>query len=95
MRHSFPPSQFTPQHAAARAQAARLRSRMANRNTAPGMGPLSCEELISNEMLRDLAKDGPDRARGVISQVDQAILAMVLPDLCGELLARRAAMAKD
>jgi hypothetical protein len=45
--------------------------------------------LISDKLLRDLAQNDPMRAMGEISAVDQAILCMTLPDLCGELLTYR------
>lgn len=54
--------------------------------------PLTPCELVSDDMLRDLARVDPDRALGEISTEDQAILSMYLPDICGELIARRAAM---
>lgn len=54
--------------------------------------PLGPCELITDSTLRALAQGDPDRQRGIISPEDQAILVMILPDLCGELLARRAAM---
>lgn len=45
--------------------------------------------LVSDDMLRALARQSPDRDRGVFSEQDQAMLAMILPDICGELLAHR------
>lgn len=53
------------------------------------------KELISNELLRDLASGDPMRAMGEISAEDQAILCMILPDLSGELLAYRLASAAN
>lgn len=54
--------------------------------------PLNPEELITDDLLRDFAKGGAERAMGEISAEHTAQLVMVLPDMCGELLARRAAM---
>lgn len=48
--------------------------------------------FVSDEFLRNLAKDSPIRQRGELSAEDTAALAVCLPDICGELLARRAAM---
>ncbi len=53
--------------------------------------PLLPEEMVTDEMLRHLGRHDPVRDRGEISPGDQIILAMILPDLCGELLARRGA----
>jgi hypothetical protein len=55
--------------------------------------PLAPEDLITNAELRSLAAGDPARAMGEISIDDQALLALVLPHICGELIARRAAMA--
>ncbi|WP_224826264.1 hypothetical protein [Cognatishimia sp. MH4019] len=46
---------------------------------------------VTDELLRHLARDCPERQAGDISKGDQAILALYLSDMCGELLARRAA----
>jgi len=46
-------------------------------------------ELVSNQLLRDLAKGDPMWAIGEISAQDQAILCMNQQDICGELLAYR------
>ncbi|AKO96813.1 hypothetical protein MALG_01637 [Marinovum algicola DG 898] len=54
--------------------------------------PLAPEEMITDQCLRDLAHGGPERQVGEISATDTAILVTILPDLCGELLARRLAM---
>ncbi len=54
--------------------------------------PIAPEELITNTELRSLAAGDPVRALGEISIEDQALLALVLPHICGELIARRAAM---
>lgn len=54
--------------------------------------PLRPEELVTDDTLRKLAKGDADRQHGGISDEDQAMLVMILPDLCGELLARRATM---
>lgn len=48
-------------------------------------------ELIPDETLRHLARPNPARDRGEISEEDAALLTMVLPDICGELLAYRLA----
>ena len=56
--------------------------------------PLTPRELVTDHTLRHLAKGGAERQCGLISDEDQAILVMILPDICGELLARRAAMLK-
>lgn len=55
--------------------------------------PLNPVEAVPNSVLRDLASDDPMRAIGSISEEDQAILAMYLPDICGELIALRAEVA--
>lgn len=47
--------------------------------------------LVPDQMLRDLACHAPERDKGALSPEDQRTLAMVLPDLCGELLAYRRA----
>ncbi len=56
--------------------------------------PLTPCEIVPDETLRILAKGGPERQRGELSDRDCAILVMTLPDICGELLALRAATAK-
>ena len=53
--------------------------------------PLSPEELVPDRILRQLGQHDSARDIGQISKPDQLMLAMVLPDICGELLARRAA----
>lgn len=55
--------------------------------------PLAPEDLLTNQELRALADGDPTRALGEISPDDQALLAQVLPHICGELIGRRAAMA--
>ena len=57
--------------------------------------PIAPEELITNTELRGLAATDPVRALGEISIEDQALLALVLPHICGELIARRAAMESE
>ncbi|WP_147112158.1 hypothetical protein [Tateyamaria sp. syn59] len=52
-------------------------------------------EVVTSDTLRLLAKGEPDWHRGVISQEFQSMLVMVLPDICGELLALRAAARLD
>ncbi|MDD9738456.1 hypothetical protein PVW47_01540 [Marinovum sp. SP66] len=65
----------------------------ARRQTLPDPAlPLAPEEMITDQCLRDLAHGGPERQAGEISAIDTAILVTILPDLCGELLARRLAM---
>lgn len=49
------------------------------------------EFMIPDQLLRDLAAGDPMRAQGQLSDSDVAVLVMILPDLCGELLARRMA----
>lgn len=55
------------------------------------VGPLSPSEAVPDQILRDLAHGDPARQRGMLSAEDQAILSMILPDICGELLAYRRA----
>ena len=50
-------------------------------------------DLITNDTLRRLARGESTFWRGEISAELQAMLCMILPDLAGELLARRAAEA--
>ena len=64
-------------------------------NRATPAQPLCPCELVTDDMLRNLARGEPDWSRGVLSDEVQAQLAMILPDLCGELLARRAADRAD
>lgn len=52
-------------------------------------------DIVTDQTLRDLAHGGAERQFGVISNEDQAILSMILPDLCGELMAHRAAMRAE
>lgn len=54
--------------------------------------PLSVGEVITNDTLRMLAKGEPDWQRGTLSDELQAMLCMILPDLCAELLTRRTVM---
>jgi hypothetical protein len=61
-----------------------------NARVIPAFLPLTTDELVSDALLHDLASGGPERAMGEISPEHTAQLVMVLPDLCGELLARRA-----
>lgn len=53
-------------------------------------GELSPREMIPDATLRRWAAGEPEAACGEISADLQRELAMLLPDLCGELLARRA-----
>ncbi len=57
--------------------------------------PLSPSELVTDDTLRMLAKGDPDWQRGVISEELQSMLAMILPDICGELMAYRAIARLD
>lgn len=59
-----------------------------------GATPLTPEELVPDIALRALAKGDPARQVGEISTQDQSVLAMYLPDICGELLAYRALARK-
>lgn len=52
--------------------------------------PLTPREMVTDNTLRQLAKGDPDRQLGELTQEETALLAMVLPDICGELLAYRA-----
>ncbi len=61
-----------------------------NISKTPGALPLNPRETVTDETLRMLAKGEPDWYRGQISDEYQALLAMLLPDICGELIARRA-----
>lgn len=53
--------------------------------------PFNAREIVTDELLRTLARQTPERDAGQLSETDQAILAVILPDICGELLARRLA----
>lgn len=56
---------------------------------------LTRQEMVPDTILRELAEGDPMRAMGTISEEHQAMLAMYLPEICGELLAhRRAAEAQ-
>ena len=48
-------------------------------------------EVVPDHVLHKLASGDAARQRGEISDEDAAILTMVLPDICGELLAYRLA----
>jgi hypothetical protein len=50
------------------------------------------DPVVSDATLRGLAAGDAQRALGEISDEDQAVLAMILPDICRELLTRRVAM---
>lgn len=50
------------------------------------------DQVVSDTTLRGLAVGDAQRALGEISDEDQAVLAMILPDICRELLSRRVAM---
>lgn len=53
--------------------------------------PLAPWEMVPDSVLRDLATEDPGRQLGELSAMHQTILAMYLPEICGELLAHRAA----
>lgn len=55
--------------------------------------PLSAAEMVPNTVLRELAQGDPQRQMGELSAEHQAMLSMYLPEICGELLAYRAAAA--
>lgn len=52
--------------------------------------PLTPVEVVPDNALRSLALEDPGRARGELCDEDVATLCMYLPDMCSELLARRA-----
>lgn len=52
--------------------------------------PLAAHELVTDAALRVVAHGEPDWQRGTMSTEMQAYLCMILPDICGELLAHRA-----
>lgn len=54
-------------------------------------GCLTPREIIPDSALRRLAHNCPTRATGRLSEIDTAALAMILPDLCGEMITLRAA----
>ena len=45
--------------------------------------------IVTDDLLKKLAHGGPERIVGELTEEDQSILAMILPDLCGELIAYR------
>jgi len=51
--------------------------------------PLGCREIVTDDTLRRFARGDADFARGVIEGELAAEIAMLLPDIAGELLARR------
>lgn len=53
--------------------------------------PLSPSETVPDQTLRDFAKLDAGKQQFTLSAHDQALLAMILPDICGELLAYRRA----
>lgn len=57
-------------------------------------GP-TLSDLLSDDDLRDLARHDHHRDRGELSPDHQRLLAMVLPELCGAILAQRAARRAD
>jgi hypothetical protein len=46
---------------------------------------------ITNDTLRRLARTDSNREQGILSDKDQAVLVMYLPEICNELLERRSA----
>ena len=71
-------------------QANRKIINITNPGCSVAVSPLKADELIPDIALRQLARHQPCRDQGALSEEDQAILSMYLPDLCGELLALRA-----
>lgn len=62
----------------------------------PRHTPLTTCEMIPDSLLRRLRADScGTRRKGRLSEEDAAVLCMILPDLCGELIARRAAQGCD
>ena len=67
---------------------------------AGGILDISCgqsydpRDICSDDTLRDLAKHSPERNRGEINPAQQKTLAICLPDICGELIAYRAAFGE-
>ncbi|WP_136440350.1 hypothetical protein [Pacificoceanicola onchidii] len=57
--------------------------------------PLTAREAVPDDALRLFAKGEPCWSQGVISEQFSAMLVMSLPDICGELLAWRAAGRRD
>lgn len=54
--------------------------------------PLTCDEMVPDDVLRDLRGDGDTlRAQGIISDEHAATLCAYLPEICDELLAFRVA----
>lgn len=56
------------------------------------LAPLSPQEMIPSACLFRLATTCIDRMHGVLSGEDTAIMAMILPDFCGELMTMRVAL---
>lgn len=59
----------------------------------PPLTPPPARFVVPDDVLRAITD--PGRERGIISDDHQAVLVMALPEICTELLARRAAMRKD
>lgn len=51
--------------------------------------PLDCREIVTDDTLRRFARGDTEFVRGVIPEDLAAEIAMLLPDIAGELLARR------
>lgn len=101
MIHHLPPDATrTARFAARRAElCAEMTARMVQSDPYPGtlaralhlpQAPLDCREMIPDATLRRWAAGEPEAIVGEISAELQQELAMLLPDLCGELLGRRA-----
>lgn len=50
--------------------------------------------MLTDDNLRALCVQTPDHQRGKLTDREQAAYAMIMPDLCAELLAHRAVAAK-
>lgn len=54
---------------------------------------LSTRHIVPDDELRRLAKFCPVRVSGRLSDEDTAVLVMILPDICGELIGVRLTLA--
>ena len=52
-----------------------------------------CADIVPGAELRKLAKFCPVRVSGRLSDEDTAVLVMILPDICGELIGLRRSLA--
>lgn len=57
----------------------------------PATEPAIIPCLITDQLLRHLARPDPGRDRGELTPGDTAVLVVTLTDICNELLTRRAA----